>query len=149
MSVLAVPSIASTSSESDRGWDVFERFTEQARRVIAHAQEEAQLLEHDYIGPEHLLIGLNHAGTGAVAEFLESSGISLGAMAFPVGLAKLAAAVEDLAGQAVAGLLQAELAADPAPVGGVQARRAGGRSWGFARTRPTPYPAPSGGHRLG
>jgi hypothetical protein len=64
MSVLAVPSIASTSSESYRGWDVFERFTEQARRVIAHAQEEAQFLEHNYIGPEHLLLGLNHAETG-------------------------------------------------------------------------------------
>jgi ATP-dependent Clp protease ATP-binding subunit ClpC len=46
---------------------MFERFTDQARRVVVLAQEEARLLNHDYIGTEHLLLGLIHEAQGAAA----------------------------------------------------------------------------------
>jgi ATP-dependent Clp protease ATP-binding subunit ClpA len=57
---------------------VFERFTDRARRVVVLAQEEARLLNHNYIGTEHLLLGLLHQGVAAKA--LESLGISLEAV---------------------------------------------------------------------
>jgi ATP-dependent Clp protease ATP-binding subunit ClpA len=56
---------------------MFERFTNRARRVVVLAQEEARLLNHDYIGTEHLLLGLIHEGQGVAATTLESLGISL------------------------------------------------------------------------
>ena len=56
---------------------MFEKFTDRARRVIVLAQEEARLLNHDYIGTEHLLLGLIHEGEGVAAGALESLGISL------------------------------------------------------------------------
>jgi hypothetical protein len=56
---------------------MFERFTDRARRVVVHAQEEAVLLDHDYIGTEHLLLGLAHEGQGVAPRALESLGISL------------------------------------------------------------------------
>jgi ATP-dependent Clp protease ATP-binding subunit ClpC len=56
---------------------MFERFTDQARRVVVLAQEEARLLNHNYIGTEHLLLGLLHEGEGVAAQALESFGISL------------------------------------------------------------------------
>ena len=56
---------------------MFEKFTDRARRVIVLAQEEARLLNHDYIGTEHLLLGLIHEGEGVAARALESLGISL------------------------------------------------------------------------
>jgi ATP-dependent Clp protease ATP-binding subunit ClpC len=56
---------------------MFERFTDRARRVIVLAQEEARLLNHNYIGTEHLLLGLIHEGNGVAAKALESLGISL------------------------------------------------------------------------
>jgi ATP-dependent Clp protease ATP-binding subunit ClpC len=56
---------------------VFERFTDRARRVVVLAQEEARLLNHNYIGTEHLLLGLIHEGEGVAARALESLGISL------------------------------------------------------------------------
>src|SRR5690349_8986903 len=56
---------------------VFERFTERARRVVVLAQEEARLLNHNYIGTEHILLGLIHEGEGVAAKALESLGISL------------------------------------------------------------------------
>ncbi len=56
---------------------MFERFTDRARRVVVLAQEEARLLGHDYIGTEHLLLGLIHEGEGGAARALESLGISL------------------------------------------------------------------------
>jgi ATP-dependent Clp protease ATP-binding subunit ClpA len=59
---------------------MFERFTDRARRVIVLAQEEARLLNHDYIGTEHLLLGLAHEGQGVAAKALESLGISLEAV---------------------------------------------------------------------
>ncbi len=56
---------------------MFERFTDRARRVVVLAQEEARLLNHNYIGTEHLLLGLIHEGEGVAAKALESMGISL------------------------------------------------------------------------
>jgi ATP-dependent Clp protease ATP-binding subunit ClpA len=56
---------------------MFEKFTDRARRVIVLAQEEARMLDHDYIGTEHLLLGLIHEGEGVAARALESLGISL------------------------------------------------------------------------
>jgi hypothetical protein len=62
------------------GDEVFERFTDRARRVIVLAQEEARMLSHDYIGTEHILLGLIHEGEGVAAKALESLGISLEAV---------------------------------------------------------------------
>ncbi len=59
---------------------MFERFTDRARRVVVLAQEEARMLNHNYIGTEHLLLGLVHEGEGVAAKVLESLGISLGAV---------------------------------------------------------------------
>jgi len=59
---------------------MFERFTDRARRVVVLAQEEARLLNHNYIGTEHLLLGLIHEGEGVAAEALRSLGISLEAV---------------------------------------------------------------------
>jgi hypothetical protein len=56
---------------------MFERFTDRARRVVVLAQEEARMLNHDYIGTEHILLGLIHEGEGVAAKALESLGISL------------------------------------------------------------------------
>jgi hypothetical protein len=56
---------------------VFERFTDRARRVVVLAQEEARLLNHNYIGTEHLLLGLIHEGEGVAAQVLTRMGISL------------------------------------------------------------------------
>jgi hypothetical protein len=56
---------------------VFERFTDRARRVVVLAQEEARLLGHNYIGTEHLLLGLVHEGEGVAAEALGTLGIEL------------------------------------------------------------------------
>src|SRR5579859_4159272 len=63
--------------ESD---DMFERFTDRARRVVVLAQEEARMLNHNYIGTEHILLGLIHEGEGVAAKALESLGISLEAV---------------------------------------------------------------------
>jgi ATP-dependent Clp protease ATP-binding subunit ClpA len=59
---------------------MFERFTDRARRVVVLAQEEARLLNHNYVGTEHLLLGLIHEGQGVAAMALESLGISLQAV---------------------------------------------------------------------
>ena len=56
---------------------MFERFTDRARRVIVLAQDEARLLNHNYIGTEHILLGLIHEGEGVGAKALESLGITL------------------------------------------------------------------------
>src|SRR5437870_1783918 len=56
---------------------MFERFTDRARRVVVLAQEEARMLNHNYIGTEHLLLGLIHEGEGVAAKALESMNISL------------------------------------------------------------------------
>jgi ATP-dependent Clp protease ATP-binding subunit ClpA len=59
---------------------MFERFTERARRVVVLAQEEARMLNHNYIGTEHILLGMIHEGEGVAAKALESLGISLEAV---------------------------------------------------------------------
>jgi ATP-dependent Clp protease ATP-binding subunit ClpC len=58
---------------------VFERFTDRARRVVVLAQEEARLLNHNYIGTEHELLGLIHEEEGVGGRALEALGISLDA----------------------------------------------------------------------
>jgi len=59
---------------------MFERFTDRARRVVVLAQEEARMLNHNYIGTEHILLGLIHEGEGVAAKALEALGISLEAV---------------------------------------------------------------------
>src|SRR4051794_26965595 len=56
---------------------LFERFTDRARRVVVLAQEEARLLNHNYIGTEHILLGLIREGEGIAAKALEQLDISL------------------------------------------------------------------------
>ena len=56
---------------------MFERFTDRARRVIVLAQDEAKLLNHNYIGTEHILLGLIHEGEGVAAQALEQLGVTL------------------------------------------------------------------------
>jgi len=56
---------------------MFERFTDRARRVVVLAQEEARLLDHNYIGTEHILLGLVHEGEGVAAQALTQLGVSL------------------------------------------------------------------------
>jgi hypothetical protein len=65
--------------KEERG-SMFERFTNRARRVVVLAQEEARVLNHNYIGTEHLLLGLIHEGEGVAARALESLGVSLEAV---------------------------------------------------------------------
>ena len=59
---------------------MFERFTEQSRRVVVLAQEEARMLNHNYIGTEHLLLGLLHEGRGSAARALEAVDVTLPAV---------------------------------------------------------------------
>jgi ATP-dependent Clp protease ATP-binding subunit ClpC len=60
--------------------EVFEQFTDRARRVVVLAEEEARMLNHNYIGTEHILLGLIREGEGVAAKALESLGISLEAV---------------------------------------------------------------------
>jgi ATP-dependent Clp protease ATP-binding subunit ClpC len=60
--------------------EVFERFTDRAHRVVVLAQEEARRLNHNYLGTEHILLGLVGEGEGVAARALESLGISLEAV---------------------------------------------------------------------
>jgi ATP-dependent Clp protease ATP-binding subunit ClpC len=57
--------------------DRFDKFTERARRVLSFSQEEAQLLKHNYIGTEHLLLGLVREGGGVAARVLLQLGVEL------------------------------------------------------------------------
>ena len=59
---------------------MFERFTDRARRVVVLAQEEARMLNHNYIGTEHILLGLIHEGEGVAAKGLESLGTGMPSM---------------------------------------------------------------------
>src|SRR5580704_11008810 len=56
---------------------MFQRFTDRGRRVVVLAQDEARRLDHNYIGTEHILLGLIHEGDGVAAKALESLGITL------------------------------------------------------------------------
>lgn len=58
---------------------MFERFTDRARRVVVLANEEARLLDHNYIGTEHLLLGLVRERDGLAAQVLESFSVTLSA----------------------------------------------------------------------
>jgi ATP-dependent Clp protease ATP-binding subunit ClpC len=69
---------------------MFERFTDRARRVVVQAQGEARALGHDYIGTEHLLLGLISEGGGVGAKALESLGVS--AAELRAGVAEMVAA---------------------------------------------------------
>ncbi len=57
--------------------DRFDKFTERARKVLSLAQEEAQRFQHNYIGTEHLLLGLVREGQGVAAKVLTSLGVDL------------------------------------------------------------------------
>jgi ATP-dependent Clp protease ATP-binding subunit ClpC len=59
---------------------MFERFTDRARRVVILAQEEARMLDHNYVGPEHILLGLVHEGEGVAAKALTELDVSLSAV---------------------------------------------------------------------
>jgi len=59
---------------------VFERFTDRARRAVVEAQGEARALHHDFIGTEHILLGLMGEGQGVAAKALESLGVSMEAV---------------------------------------------------------------------
>jgi ATP-dependent Clp protease ATP-binding subunit ClpC len=59
---------------------MFQKFTDRARRAVVRAQEEARTLNHDFIGTEHLLLGLVGEGHGVAAKALESLGISMEAV---------------------------------------------------------------------
>jgi ATP-dependent Clp protease ATP-binding subunit ClpC len=96
---------------------MFERFTDRARRVVVLAQEEARLLNHNYIGTEHLLLGLIHEGQGVAAKALESLGISLEAVR---------AQVEEIIGQG-----------QQAPTGHIPFTRGRRRSWSCRCGRPS------------
>ena len=56
---------------------MFERFTDRARRVVVLAQEDARMLNHNYIGTEHILLGLIHEGEGVAAQVLGALGADL------------------------------------------------------------------------
>ncbi len=60
-------------SNSDR----FDKFTIRARKVLTLSQEEAQHFQHNYIGTEHLLLGLVHEGEGVAAKVLTNLGVQL------------------------------------------------------------------------
>jgi ATP-dependent Clp protease ATP-binding subunit ClpC len=54
---------------------MFERFTDRARRVVVLAQEEVRMLDHDYIGTEHILLGLLREGEGVGPQILDRLGV--------------------------------------------------------------------------
>lgn len=96
---------------------MFERFTDRARRVVVLAQEEARMLNHNYIGTEHILLGLIHEGEGVAAKALESLGISLEAVRQQV---------EEIIGQG-----------QQAPSGHIPFTPVPRRSWSFRSARPS------------
>ncbi len=57
--------------------DRFDKFTERARKVLSLSQEEAQRFQHNYIGTEHLLLGLVREGEGVAAKVLSNLGVEL------------------------------------------------------------------------
>jgi len=73
-------STVGSSIEPARGGVVFERFTDRARRVVVLAQEESRRLNHDFIGTEHILLGLIQEREGVAAQALGALGIRLEAV---------------------------------------------------------------------
>jgi Clp amino terminal domain, pathogenicity island component len=98
---------------------LFERFTDRARRVVVLAQEEARLLNHNYVGTEHLLLGLIHEAEGVAAKALESLGISLEGVR---------AQVEEIIGQG-----------QSAPTARIPSPRGPRRSWSCRCARPSSW----------
>src|SRR5690349_6595723 len=86
-----------TAREEHEG--MFERFTDRARRVVVLAQEEARMLNHNYIGTEHILLGLIHEGEGVAAKALESLGIQGGEPGGSRVLEGVRQQVEEIIGQ--------------------------------------------------
>jgi len=82
--------IDALSRRNGRDIDRFDKFTERARKVLSLAQEEAQRLRHNYIGTEHLLLGLVREGEGVAAKVLMKQGVDL---------EKVRKAVEDIIGR--------------------------------------------------
>jgi ATP-dependent Clp protease ATP-binding subunit ClpA len=72
--IVLTTSTAETAGKVAR--NMFERFTDRARRVVVLAQEEARMRNHNYIGTEHILLGLIYEGKGVAAQALESLGIT-------------------------------------------------------------------------
>ena len=64
---------------------MFERFTDRARRVLVLAQEEARLLNHNFIGTEHLLLGLVDEADGVAATRVALGGCAVGASSAAAG----------------------------------------------------------------
>jgi hypothetical protein len=86
---LAEDRAAASSSSAGRA-DRFDRFTDRARNVLTFAQDEAQRFNHNWIGTEHLLLGLVREGEGLAARVLEGMGVDL---------AKVRTAVEFIIGR--------------------------------------------------
>ena len=63
---------------------MFERFTDRARKVMALARQEAANFNHEYIGTEHILLGLVKVGSGVAAEVLKNLDIDLKRVRFEV-----------------------------------------------------------------
>ena len=103
---------------------MFERFTDRARRVVVLAQEEARILNHNYIGTEHILLGLIREREGVAAKALESLGISLEAVRQQV---------EEIIGRGPAGTVGAHSVHSPREEG-APALAAGGPPSGPATT---------------
>jgi ATP-dependent Clp protease ATP-binding subunit ClpC len=80
-----LPIVSTPRARGKAALSMFERFDQRARRVVVRAQEEARMLNHDYIGTEHILLGLIDVGEGVAAKALESLGISLDAVRQQVG----------------------------------------------------------------
>jgi ATP-dependent Clp protease ATP-binding subunit ClpA len=79
---------------------MFDRFTDRARKVMGYARQEAERLNHDYIGTEHILLGLVKEGSGVAANVLEN---------LEVDLDKVRAEVERSAAKGPDGLVQDQL----------------------------------------
>jgi ATP-dependent Clp protease ATP-binding subunit ClpC len=85
--------------------DRFDKFTERARKVLTLAQEEAQRFNHNYIGTEHLLLGLVREGDGVAAKVLANMGVELN---------KVRSAVEFIIGRGDR-MVMGEIGLTPAP----------------------------------
>jgi hypothetical protein len=77
---LKMPRMARRLRGADKGGSMFDRFTEAGRNVMVLAQDEAQRLNHNYLGTEHILLGVIRETSGAGAKALQTAGISLEAV---------------------------------------------------------------------
>src|SRR3984957_6536513 len=77
--IVFLSAAAKEPTQGRRALSMFERFTDRARRVVVLAQEEARMLNHNYIGTEHILLALIRESGGGGAQALESLGVTEGA----------------------------------------------------------------------